>query len=281
MFCYHFITFGLSFGLHHLILLHSELLKVCLKKINIQKIKYYSLQSKYCPESELPWRAFALLLSISFYHYVEITEVFWLPQLAKGDVLIDFVAVLLLLIRHVTPLLPAAKTQSQSDFSSTRPSARPQEQLRGGCHTNIADRQHWHPARFLYTEHCDFFEVYCEKPRKTKQTWHPTLWLSLSFHYTYKTRKSTLTSHQRKDNNKWFIHKESSLSTHEKHWFGLYCCKTNICESGNIFRLLLSEVFDVSPCSFSRVCCYVDDAALHSCVLRLSLIIYILQFWLI
>lgn len=108
------------------------------KKMNIQKIKYYSLQSKYCPESELPWRAFALLVRISFYYYVEITEVFWLPQLAKGDVLIDFVAVLLLLISHVTPLLPAAKTQSQSDFSSTRLSARPQEQVRGGCHTNIA-----------------------------------------------------------------------------------------------------------------------------------------------
>lgn len=134
-----------------------------------------------------------------------------------------------------------------------------------------------HPARFLYTEHCDFFKLYCEKPRKTKQAWHPTLWLSLSFHYTYKTRKSTLTSHQRKDNNKWFIHKESSLSTHEKHWFGLYCCKTNIYESGNVSRLLLSEVFDVSPCSFSRLCRWCS----FTCVLRLSLIIYIWQFWLI
>lgn len=94
-----------------------------------------------------------------------------------------------------------------------------------------------HPARFLYTEHCDFFKLYCEKPRKTKQAWHPTLWLSLS----YKTRKSTITSHQRKDNNKWFIHKESSLSTHEKHWFGLYCCKTNIYESGNVSRGLWCE----------------------------------------
>lgn len=30
-----------------------------------------------------------------------------------------------------------------------------------------------------------------------------------------------------------------------------------------------------------RFLVYVDDAALHSCVLRLSLIIYIWQFWLI
>lgn len=31
------------------------------KKINIQKIQYYSFNSKYCPKSEMPWWWFVLL----------------------------------------------------------------------------------------------------------------------------------------------------------------------------------------------------------------------------